>query len=478
MKSIRKTLTRRLSVAISLLVVSVLLAADIAVDTWVQNEFNRAMRDKIGLLETLVNEQKSAVNFEFSGEYLPEFEGTAEPEYFQLWQDGKVFEKSPTLNLHSVTTLPYKLPDDSVVILEDILLPDGRDGRIAYARFAPRLEAEPSDKVDQPALPLPSSNIVLAYATSIDKLNYYLWFIDVSFILALIIVPLMVRFTVKNTVSYALAPLDSLNNEIRTVRFSGEKRLVALREPVDELNPIMDSLNHFIEQNYSLYLREKRLTSDIAHELKTPVTELINMAEVAIKFPGEKLIESSFKADALKIGVRMKSIISSLMITHKYSYQKLDCNEEVAIATTLNTIINAQHSDRIVLDFNKAAGLPTIHSNIFAIESICNNLVANALQYSPPDSTVTISLSTDIDAVIIEFSNLTSCELAPADLSQMFDPLWQKDKSRTSAGNFGLGLSIVNVLADAIYAQLDVALQDGWIVFSLSLPHKPLKLTT
>ena len=47
MKSIRKTLTRRLSITISLLVIVVLLAADIGVDTWVQREFNQGLKAKL-----------------------------------------------------------------------------------------------------------------------------------------------------------------------------------------------------------------------------------------------------------------------------------------------------------------------------------------------------------------------------------------------------------------------------------------------
>lgn len=76
MKSIRKTLTRRLSITISLLVIVVLLAADIGVDTWVQREFNQGLKAKVGMLQSLVNEDLDGVEFEFAGEYFPEFEGS------------------------------------------------------------------------------------------------------------------------------------------------------------------------------------------------------------------------------------------------------------------------------------------------------------------------------------------------------------------------------------------------------------------
>ena len=67
-------------------------------------------------------------------------------------------------------------------------------------------------------------SMVIAYATSTELLNFTLWFIDGAFLFALIIVPLVVRFTVRNTVAYALAPLDALNAKIKGLRFTTRQK--------------------------------------------------------------------------------------------------------------------------------------------------------------------------------------------------------------------------------------------------------------
>jgi len=135
MKSIRKTLTRRLSIIISLLVIAVLLAADIGVDSWIEQEFNQAMKAKVGMLQSLVNEDVEGVEFEFAGEYLPEFEGTSSPEYFQLWYKDSTFEKSDTLALYTINELPYSSIGLDEYSFQDITLPDGRTGRVIYTRY-------------------------------------------------------------------------------------------------------------------------------------------------------------------------------------------------------------------------------------------------------------------------------------------------------------------------------------------------------
>ena len=140
MKSIRKTLTRRLSIIISLLVIAVLLAADIGVDSWVEQEFNQAMKAKVGMLQSLVNEDVEGVEFEFAGEYLPEFEGTSSPEYFQLWYKDSTFEKSDTLALYTINELPFSSIALEEYSFQDITLPDGRTGRVIYLRLIQKTE--------------------------------------------------------------------------------------------------------------------------------------------------------------------------------------------------------------------------------------------------------------------------------------------------------------------------------------------------
>ena len=102
MNSIHKKLSRYLSISISLLLFCILLATDISVDTWISDEFDRAMINKVGLLETLVEEDENGIEFDFAGEFMPEFEGKENPEYYQLWYRSEVFERSDTLELFEI----------------------------------------------------------------------------------------------------------------------------------------------------------------------------------------------------------------------------------------------------------------------------------------------------------------------------------------------------------------------------------------
>lgn len=469
MKSIRKTLTRRLSITISLLVIVVLLAADIGVDTWVQREFNQGLKAKVGMLQSLVNEDLDGVEFEFAGEYFPEFEGASSPEYFQLWYKGQVFEKSESLALYTVDELPFENLSLNEAVINDITLPDGRSGRIIHTKYVPQIDSEDREAFYNVRGEEQRDPMVIAYATSTELLNFTLWFIDIAFLVALIVIPLMVRFVVRNTVSYALAPLDALNNNIRTLRFTATDKHEAFSTNVSELEPIVSSLNHFINDNYALYLREKRLTSDIAHELKTPVSELINLAEVAMKFPGEERLEKDFKPQILRIGMRMKNIISGLMLIQKHSAKQTQLNDLINIKELVAQVVASKAVDNINV-VAKERGDVVIHSNRIAVESIFSNLLDNAIEHGKHCEPISVYIGkTQTGQAQIEVTNTTHTEIDERDLRHMFEPLWQKDASRTSEDNFGLGLSIVSALCGAIGADVSVyKLDHNHISFSVT----------
>lgn len=466
MKSIRSKLVVTLSIAITGLVLSILLATDIAVDSWVDNEFNRGLHSKAGMLMTLVHEDEEGLAFNFSSEFMPEFDGQLEPEYFQMWTEEGVFTRSQSLNLFALKNLKFeelKLGETKIMSTQ---LPDGRDGRIIYTRFQPQLDSHSHrnfyDGVSRPH----HSTLTLAYAASSEEVDFILWLIDVIFIVTTVTVIVFIRLFVRKSVDSSLAPLNKLNRDISRISIADKNAVITIKEPVKELQPIVDNLNAFIQENRQLYFREKRLTSDIAHELKTPIAELINMAEVAIRFPNEKEFEADFKPEVLKISQRLKSIVSNLLLLHKYSDEALPKQDACDLNQVILRTLEKCDLERIKFEFQD--DIPAIVSNLFALESIITNLVNNAKQYSPDKSIVTVcTLLNKEDKLQFTVTNELKVPLTEEDLSQLFDPLWQKDSARTSNDNFGLGLSISKSLSKAIDAELQVSLSGQNITFSL-----------
>lgn len=472
MNSIQKKLSRYLSISISILLVAILLATDISVDKWISEEFDRAMINKVGLLETLVEEDEKEVDFDFAGEFMPEFEGKENPEYFQLWYNNEVFERSDTLEFFDVKDLPRLDVKLDGFIIQDITLPDGRDGRMLFSKFLPQVDSDIRESlgVTREEFAKNQKPMEFAYALSKEDLNYILWFVDVIFVLTSIIAVLTVRKIVSLVVVRSLKPIDEFAQELSNVSLTSDNADVSVENLPEELIPIAKATNQFIKDNRNLYKREQRVTSDIAHELKTPISELLSLSEVALKFPHEKQITDNLANDVKEISTRLKSIVNGILLLQKSNSSQALPTAEVELIAMFNSVLSYENKSNRQINTDFESDSIVITTNKFALETALSNLISNALYYSPENTVIDIAVKTRDGKVHVEITNSCEGECCEGDLNQFFEPLWQKDDSRTSTERFGLGLAIVKSYCERLGATISVSLDDqNRITFSIVL---------
>jgi two-component system sensor histidine kinase QseC len=113
-----------------------------------------------------------------------------------------------------------------------------------------------------------------------------------------------------------------------------------------------------------------------------------------------------------------------------------------------------------------------VNTDPFILEQIIFNLLSNATSYSPPGSAVSCASEHASDGKWeLRFSNPTDA-LEQEDLRHMFERFWRKDTARTGGRHAGLGLSIVQALADALGIQVTNDLTAD-SVFTVSLRFPP-----
>lgn len=472
MNSIKKKITRYTSITISLLLLTILLITDISVDTWISNEFDRAMINKSNLLVTLVSEDAEEVEFDFADEFMPEFSGINDPEYYQLWLDNKIFERSKTLDLFEIKELPQLEVQINSSTITNITLPDGRSGRMYFTRFMPQIDSDIIEEygISKEELSITQKPMELAYAISNESLNQILWFVDIIFISTSILAVIAVRMIVSNVVERGLKPLDKLNEDLKHINLNSDVNSLLTDKLPNELMPIANGINHFLNENKSLYSREKRIASDIAHELKTPIAELLNLSEVAIKFPHEKRISDNFTTEVLTISKRLKSIVNGILLLQKSRSKAALKKREINIDDLIHSIISRENTQAREIELFISRDTKTIVTSEIAIDTILTNLISNALYYSPSDSVISILIAPleGHNQVKINISNISTHQYSESELEYFFEPLWQKDQSRTSSERYGLGLAIVKSYCDNINASLSVSVEgQGKIVFTI-----------
>ncbi|WP_166419888.1 HAMP domain-containing sensor histidine kinase [Pseudoalteromonas sp. Z1A8] len=469
--SIKRKLVNNISAVLSVILFTIFLTVDLSVDTWVEDQFNQSLTNKANYLKTLVEDDNNVVEFDFAGEFMSEYEAADATEFYQLWHGRDVFERSDSLELYKNANLPFlEMPINESKII-DYELPNGRDGRALISHFV----AQKDDK--NPTHSAVFNTMTLAIAAPTAELNKVLIIIDVVFILTCVLGVFGMRYLVTRIVNKGLHPLHNLNDQIKLLDITGVAQTIESDFKVEEIEPIRNELNKFITVNQQLYSNEKRLTSDIAHELKTPIAELISLSEVAIRYPDDKRISDTYTSDVLNISQRMKTIVSNLLLLQRSNSSTMQLNAQNII---LNNLVN-QIVDELTFKHpsikarlnNVISDELTLNADEFSLNTILCNLIDNALFYGLPEAPIKLTAVNNNTNMTISVSNKVNQPLSNEQLTAIFDPLYQLDSSRTNNQRHGLGLSIVQSLCNLNGFTITASnTENNTLTFILTLPLK------
>jgi len=225
-----------------------------------------------------------------------------------------------------------------------------------------------------------------------------------------------------------------------------------------ELRPIAERLNELLARLEASFERERRFSSDLAHELRTPIAELRSAAECALKWPDSRPPQTD--RDTLEIARQMERITTNLLALARREKrgekgQAVAALEPVALAPLLDETWRpfAPRAAERRLDVSISANDALCLADATMLRSILANLYDNAVEYTPAGGAFRVEVVLSADAVAIIFTNDTDplAPLTPEDVPKLFDRFWRKDPSRTGAGaHAGLGLPLARALAQAM----------------------------
>ena len=458
MSSIKSSLVKQLTLIISIILFLVLLFLDISVDTYVERQFESALVQEGKRLINHIDVENGKISLSLRADLMEEFSAQKLGKYYKIWADNEVIVKSDSLSTYPNFSVPDVKLKSNEYLIKSIELPDGRSGRIFIYNVGNAKKYNTNYQ----------SDIYLGLTKVSESLESIQILIDIVFLLTAIATAFFIRYLVNKIVSQGLKPIETLNQQIRDINFNDENACFNIVSPPKEIKTIIDELNQFLMVNRSLLQSEQRLTSDIAHELKTPISELMSVTEIAIKYPQNDEVLATFKDDVISISMRMNNIVKSLLMFNKTNSKHFALStKEIDLVSALHDLIDRFHSSSNESQSRINIESPTsllIQSDYFCIEAILTNLINNALYYSPQSSIVDIDIQAGEGTMALFISNQLSVAMNENDLRSMFEPLWQKDKSRTSEDHFGLGLSIVKRLCRQMNIEISVHLTSEKVI--------------
>jgi signal transduction histidine kinase len=272
----------------------------------------------------------------------------------------------------------------------------------------------------------------------------------------------------------ALSPVDNLRQMTDEITAERLDRRLPIRNPADELGLLAQTINSMIARLEQSFSEIRRFAADASHELRTPVSVIRSEAELGLAAADcPDAARRRFESIVEECG-RLAEMTTQLLVL---------CREEAGIAqmarlpVQFGSIVSESVEARRGLAEAKQQSLTvdieggvTVIGNAERLRQVVDNLLENAIKYTPHGGRVEVTLSRrNSEAVLCVQDN--GIGIDAGDLPSIFDRFFQAEKGRPEAGGAGLGLSIVKSIVNAHQGRIEVHSEIGsGSVFRVFLP--------
>ncbi|MER7722977.1 HAMP domain-containing sensor histidine kinase [Streptomyces sp. NPDC096323] len=273
-------------------------------------------------------------------------------------------------------------------------------------------------------------------------------------------------------------PLRALTGAAQRMR-DGEDTAPVLVTADNEIGRLATTFNDMSAHRARLEAQRKAMVSDVAHELRTPLSNIRGWLEAAQDGVADP--DPSFIASLHEEAVQLQHIIDDLQDLAQADAGALRLRLEPVRIEELLGQVAAAHLARAetagvgltVRVSSAERPAPGLTADPVRLRQAVGNLVSNAVRHTPSGGTVTLHAygSESGDAVLVDVAD-TGTGIPAEDLVHVFDRFWRGEKSRSRrTGGSGLGLAIVRKLAEAHGGSATaVSVPDEGSVFTLRLP--------
>ena len=259
-----------------------------------------------------------------------------------------------------------------------------------------------------------------------------------------------------------VSPINRMTKTARAIKegnlsartgLSGEDEIARLGETFDEMA-------ESVEKDREL---ERRLTTDVAHELRTPL--------MAIQSTVEAMVDGVFAADEERLETvnsevqRLSRLVDALLKLSRLENRANPTKEEkIDVGNLISGIITTHEAfvadSGLSLEYIAEKGVYVL-GDADMIRQATANLISNAVRYTPEGGRITVCVSSDDATARISVQD-TGIGLSPEEAKMVFSRFWRADAGRNrESGGLGVGLSVVKEIVDRHEGWVDVEGEKG-----------------
>ncbi len=259
----------------------------------------------------------------------------------------------------------------------------------------------------------------------------------------------------------ALAPVDRITAATRSIGLANLSGRLPVPNTRDELQRLSETCNEMLARLESAVNEIKRFTADASHELRSPLSFIRTVAELALRNPHtdlesrrafEEIVEESGKTSHLLEG--MLTLARADDGTAHLSFEPIDLIEVLRVVCDKARRVAEAQGHALTVSWNDASRA-TVWGDYTSLQQLLWILLENAIKYTlaPGAIKVTETIAGGKAIVTVEDNGIG---ISTAELPHIFERFYRADRSRSKVEGSGLGLAIARWIADVHQAELTV----------------------
>ncbi len=238
-----------------------------------------------------------------------------------------------------------------------------------------------------------------------------------------------------------------------------------------EIEVLSQANNRMLERLENMFESQKQFTSDVAHELRTPIAVVIAQCEYSKEHMNEKADFEEAMDVIYRQAQKTNDIIMQLLNLTRLDQDRVALELEYV---DLKEIVQSVCEEEQLkagkdIQFQLSLTESNAYMDIALMTILIQNLIHNAVKYSPQDSAVEIKTEKKDGMLLLSVKDY-GCGIVREDLKNIFSRFYRVEKSRNSEG-FGLGLPLAEKIAQIHGGKILVTSEVGQgSTFTLVLP--------
>ncbi len=267
-----------------------------------------------------------------------------------------------------------------------------------------------------------------------------------------------------------LAPLRGIRQEAAEITAASlDHRLSVAAIPV-ELAEVAESLNAMLARLEASFQRLSDFSSDLAHELRTPVSNLLTQTQVILSKPRTPDEYREVLASNAEEFERLARMLSDMLFLARSDNLLIVPNREtLSLRDEVHSVL--EFYEALVEEKNirlSLTGEGQIAADRLMLRRAINNLLSNAVRHTPPGGRISVCIEDSGESAMLLSVENTGDSIAAEHLSRLFDRFYRVETSRHRASDgAGLGLAITQSIMRAHGGEASVHTEHGLARFDL-----------